>query len=178
MSEKGWVCPECGLDYDTISPDDAKVAIRSYPRRYREVLGQIDDPAREEMLRRRPSADVWSALEYTAHVADALDDMAGVFTRMINEDTPSLSGWDPDERAAQQRYNDQDPAQVLNDLDAAAEKAASALDRATPRDWHRTGHFDWGDRDLITMIRNAVHEGYHHLRDIERGLKEVRARPD
>src|SRR5205807_1114601 len=85
----GYVCPECGLDYDTISPSDAKVAIRSYPRRYREVLGQLDDPARERMLRRRPDPTTWSALEYTAHVADALDAMAEVYTRILAENSPS-----------------------------------------------------------------------------------------
>src|SRR5205085_5189487 len=68
-----WTCPECGVEYDSVSPQDAVQALRSYPRRYREVIGPfIDD---EDVLRRRPDAKTWSALEYTAHVADLLEAM-------------------------------------------------------------------------------------------------------
>ena len=48
-----YVCPECGLDYDTVSPEDAAVAVRSFPRRYREAMAGID----EDVLRRRPAPE-------------------------------------------------------------------------------------------------------------------------
>ena len=174
----GWVCPECGLDYDTISPHDTINAIRSYPRRYREALGDLDDPARVEMLRRRPAPTTWSALEYTAHVGDVLGWMAESFTRMLRETNPHIDYWDPDERAAARRYNDAEPETVLEDLAANAERAATALEHATPDDWTRTATFEWGERDLLAMARNAVHEGAHHLRDVEAVLQQVRGRVD
>ena len=173
-----WVCPECGLDYDTISPHDAIVALRSYPRRYRETLGDLDDPAREEMLRRRPDPKTWSALEYTAHVRDVLSWMAELFTRMLRENDPTVGYDDPDRLAIDRRYNDQDPEEVLGGLSTASERAAQALEKATPDDWTRTATFDWGERDLLTMAHNAVHEGYHHLRDIEKVIQQVRGRVD
>ncbi len=173
----GWVCPECGLDYDTISPHDAMVALRSYPRRYREALGDLDDPARVEMLRRRPDPQTWSPLEYTAHVRDVLDWMADTFTRMLREDHATIGYQDPDRVAIDRRYNEQDPQEVLDGLAESAERAAGALGKATPDDWTRPATFDWGERDLLTMARNAVHEGYHHLRDLEKVIQQVRGRP-
>src|SRR5439155_2870578 len=50
-----WVCPECGLDYDTISPPDGAVAVRSFPRRFRERVEAAGD-----VLRERPAPATWS----------------------------------------------------------------------------------------------------------------------
>ena len=172
----GYVCPECGLDYDTISPQDAKVAIRSFPRRYRSaVAGALEDDADEGLIRRRPDATTWSALEYTLHVADLYESFAPAFRQMYEQDRPTITGmWDPDERAVSERYNEQDPVQAVGRLDAAAEALAAVLDRADAESWSRTATFPWGERDLLTMTRNAVHEGSHHLRDIERVLEAAR----
>jgi hypothetical protein len=172
----GYVCPECGLDYDTISPPDAKVAIASMPRRYRGALAAaMDDPSEEGLIRRRPDAHTWSALEYTAHVADLYELFARVLTRMYEQDHPTIDDfWDSDERAAAERYNEMDPATVLARLDAAAVALAKVLDRIDADAWHRTATFAWGERDILTMTRNAVHEGSHHLRDVERVLEAAR----
>jgi hypothetical protein len=172
----GYVCPECGLDYDTISPLDAKVAIRSYPRRYRSALaGALEDDADEGLVRRRPEPATWSALEYTVHVADLYESFAPAFRRMYEEDKPTITdGWDPDERAVSERYGEQDPKAALDRLDAAAAALADVLDRVDADSWGRAATFPWGERDLLTMTRNAVHEGSHHLRDVERVLEAAR----
>lgn len=174
----GYVCPECGLAYDPISPSDAIAAIRSYPRRFREALAPLDDERHEALLRRRPDATTWSALEYAAHVADLLGAMAGVFERILAEQQPTITMFDPDQRASEAAYGQRDPREVLDELATNAERAAGALGGASADDWSRTGRFDWGERDLLAMARNAVHEGSHHLRDVERVLAEVRSRPD
>ena len=172
----GYVCPECGLDYDTISPSDAKVAIRSFPRRYRTaVAGAIEDVADEGLIRRRPDATTWSGLEYTVHVADLYEAFAPAFRQMYEQDTPTITGlWDPDERATVERYNEQDPMAAVDRLEAAAAALVQVLDRLDADAWSRTATFPWGERDLLTMTRNAVHEGSHHLRDVERVLEAAR----
>ena len=172
----GYVCPECGLDYDTISPSDAKVAIRSFARRYRDdVAGALEDDADEGLIRRRPDAATWSALEYTVHVADLYEAFAPAFRRMYEQDRPTITGmWDPDERAAAERYGEQDPVAALERLDAASSALVEVLDRVDAESWSRTATFPWGERDLLTMTRNAVHEGSHHLRDVERVLEAAR----
>lgn len=171
----GYVCPECGLDYDTIAPSDAKVAIRSFPRRYRSALAAArEEDGGDALVRRRPDATTWSALEYTAHVADLFDEFTDILRRMRVENHPTLTMRDPDERAAAERYNDQEIDAVLAHLDQGSQHLAAELDNVTGDDWLRVATFPWGDRDLLMMTRNAVHEGSHHLRDVERVLDSAR----
>ena len=174
----GYVCPECGLDYDTVAPGDAKVAIRSFPRRYRSALAAaMEDDADAGLIRRRSEPAVWSALEYAAHVADIFDVMADIVREMRLKDHPTLDMFDADERAASARYAEQDPSEVLDRLAANAERLATEVDAVEPDEWtSRTATFPWGDRDVLAMVRNAVHEGSHHLRDIERALDAARGR--
>lgn len=171
------VCPGCGLDYGAISPADAKVAIRSYPRRFRSALATaIEDEAEKGLVRRRPDATTWSALEYTAHVADRYDLLSEVVDRMFEEKSPAITWWNSDERALAERYNDADPRAVLDHLERASTALAAAVDRVDSDSWGRTASFPFGDRDLLTMVGIAVHEGSHHLRDVERVLGLARGR--
>jgi hypothetical protein len=160
-----YVCPECGLDYDTITPADAAVAIRSFPRRYREAMAGIE----EDVLAQRPAPEVWSAIEYTSHVAQLYGPMAEAQRRIRTEDHPEIR-WerlpDPPVRPS---------AELLADLENKAELLAKEIDATHRDDWQREGTLPWGDRDALTMARNAVHEGSHHLRDIERGLAQLGA---
>ena len=172
-----WACPDCGLDYSTISPGDALVAVRSFPRRYRALLTTLDqEEGPDSILHRRPEPGTWSAVEYTAHLADVIDDLAAAIRRVVVGDHPRVRRWDPDQRAAEERYGEQDREQVLAALEAACARLAGVLDSVDPGDWTRSGTMDWGERDAVTLARDAVHEGAHHLRDLERGLRAVRGR--
>jgi hypothetical protein len=154
--------------------------VRSFPRRYREqLLGFADDTDEDPdaVVRRRPAPSVWSALEYTAHVGDMLEWMADAIRRMNHEREPTIDAFDPDLRARDDRYNEQDPARVLDGLTAAADVLAAVLRDVDAGDWGRLGHFPWGGRDMLTMARNAVHEGAHHLRDVDRVLRAVVGHP-
>lgn len=173
----GYVCPDCGLDYDAISPPDAVVALRTMPRRYRSaVAAALEDDADEGLIRRRPDETTWSALEYTAHVADLYELFTTIVRRMFDEDTPTIAFWDPDARAAEQQYNAADPVAVLDRLDAATATLVAAVERVDGDSWRRMATFPFGDRDLLTMVRNAVHEGSHHLRDATVSLDAARGR--
>ncbi|HUR79091.1 MAG TPA: DinB family protein [Acidimicrobiales bacterium] len=173
-----WVCPECGIDYGTLHPPFAINSIKSFTRRFKEAL-EPASPSEDNdaTIRTRPADGVWSALEYTAHVADLMEPFARVLARMNDEDNPDLSDafWDENEKAARDKYNEQDKDAVLARLAAGADtlvKQASGIDAHA---WSRMGSFGWGERDMLTMLQNAVHEGVHHLRDVERGLTKVRA---
>jgi hypothetical protein len=163
---QGYVCPACGLDYDTVSRRDAAVGIRSFPRRFREVLTEVDDLA----LRRRPAPGVWSALEYTAHVRDMFALMAATVDRMVAETNPELAFPDPDTTAERGSYNAEAVEDVIAGLTATAARFAASIERVATAELDRTARFPWGERDILTMIRNGVHEGTHHLRDVENGL--------
>jgi hypothetical protein len=167
----GYVCPECGLEYASISKADAAVAVRSFPRRFAEELHRSDGD--EAALRRRPEPGVWSAVEYTAHVRDMFALMADTVRRMHTETDPEISFPDPDARAERERYNDQPVHAVLAELEINALRFASAIDDIGVDELDRTGRFPWGRRDILTMVRNGVHEGKHHLRDAEKVLDRV-----
>jgi len=174
----GRACPGCGLSWDTITAGDALVAVRSFPRRYRALLTAPEpEEGAESVVRRRPAPATWSAVEYTAHVADVLDDLAVAIRKVVVENHPTIQGWDADERAAEQRYGDWDSTEALFALDHASARLAEVLESVEPGDWTRTGTFDRGERDALTLAREAVHQGAHHLRDVERGLRAVRGRP-
>jgi hypothetical protein len=171
-----WVCPECGLDYGTLHPPFAINAIKSFPRRYAEALApgsSTDD--NDAVIRTRPEPDVWSALEYTAHVADLMHEFAGVVQRMYDEDKPTIPFTDPDEQAVSAKYNEQPEADVLARMKSGADELVAQAERVDADGWKRTATFPWGERDLLTMVQNAVHEGVHHLRDIANVLAKVRS---
>jgi DNA segregation ATPase FtsK/SpoIIIE, S-DNA-T family len=163
-----------------VSPSDAIAAVRSFPRRYREALFGLTESTDEHpdaVVRRRPDPSTWSALEYTAHIRDTLERMADAIRRMNREHEPTIESFDQDRRAIDERYNEQDLNQVLDGLAAAADGLAAVLRDVDAGDWGRIGHFSWGDRDMLAMTRNAVHEGAHHLRDVDRVLRAAVGRP-
>ncbi|MGI8808735.1 MAG: DinB family protein [Acidimicrobiales bacterium] len=153
-------------------------AIRSFPRRYRGLLvtpGSADGP--DAVFRRRPDPATWSALEYTAHVADRLDHLGPAIHRITFEERPVIPHFDNEQRVAEKAYNLLDRTEVLGWLDFACAELASVLEGVNVGDWTRTGQFDGAARDALAMAREGVHEGAHHLRDVQRVLAAVRGRP-
>jgi hypothetical protein len=173
----GFVCPVCGLDFDSIKPLDAIAAIRSFPRRYRAALttfGRDEDP--DALVRRRPEPDSWSALEHAAYAADMIDRYAPAVRRMLVEDNPTLPFFDPGSRVEEEGWNERPVRDVVSSVETACADMASTLDTVGADDWTRKGRFDWGERDVLAAAREAVHQGSHQLRDIEQVLRRVRRR--
>ncbi len=173
----GWVCPECGIDYGTLHPPFAVNTLKSFPRRYTEALAPASaSEDNEAVIRTRPAEGVWSAIEYTAHVADLMVTFTDVVRRMHREENPDLSEtfWDENEKAAADKYNEQAKDDVLVRLRDGTATLVDEAGTVEPNSWGRMASFGWGDRDLLTMLQNAVHEGVHHLQDIESGFAKVR----
>lgn len=171
-----YVCPVCGLDYDTITPADGIVAIRTFPRRYRATLAAaMEDESDEGIVRRRPETDSWSALEYTAHVVDVVDATASHVREMRIKNRPAL----PEPRTSQFDAISRGGGSLeatLAHLDAATGTLVAELEKVDATDWARGAEFPSGERDLLSTMRNAVHEGSHHLKDVARVLAQVRGR--
>lgn len=154
------------------------MAVRSFPRRYRALLvtpGSLDGP--DAVFRRRPDPQTWSALEYTAHVADVLDLLGPAIRLVMVKDDPEVTSFDNDERAVAKRYNELERAEVLGWLELACGELAGVLESVKADDWTRAGRLEAGERDALTLARDGVHEGAHHLRDVQRVLDRVRGRP-
>jgi hypothetical protein len=166
-----YVCPQCQLDYDSLDPAGLGGRIRTIGPALRTRLAGLDD----RTARTRPEPAVWSAVEYAAHLADAYDAFVEMVDLMPTGASMTNFFWDPDERAAEQQYAERSVTSVLAQLDTDSNRLADALDQVPTPAWHITAEFPWGERDLLTMARNAVHEGVHHTQDIDTVLERVSA---
>ena len=74
-----------------------------------------------------------------------------------------------DLRAIRFRYAERDAAAVLDELDAGVAGCCDEIARVT--DWDRTmTRLPGEQRTARWLARAAVHEGVHHLRDLQAGL--------
>ena len=76
---------------------------------------------------------------------------------------------DPDGRD----YSGVEPESAITLLMDAALKLAETLEGAEPDDWNRVGHNELGSRTLLETAAYGVHEGIHHLHDIDRIANEL-----
>ena len=173
----GWTCAECGFAFDTFDPKSVVESIAKTGKRLRAPLTRgLKEEDLDAVLRTRPEPDHWSALEYACHVRDALGINIERVTATLGDDVPEFQAFGRDEVAVSQRYNEQDPAVVADEIEANAAAVAAAFagvpDDAWQRFWVRGDMkftIDW-------MARNVQHEVDHHLLDIGRTLRHVRGR--
>ena len=155
-----------------MSPADAAVALRSFPRRYRALLLRPDvedDP--ESIVTRRPDAQSPSALEHAAGVAALLEGTADDIERTLVQDRPNLG---------RQRAHVGPAANLgttLERLDAASEHLAEIAERARGEEWSRTATVDGQPTRALTLLQRAVGAAAGRLRDIEQVLAAVEGRP-
>ena len=86
---------------------------------------------------------------------------------MLDDDDPLFANWDQDEAALADRYAEQDPAVVSDQLLAAAEAMAASLDAVRPDQLGRSGRRSDGARFTVeTFARYLIHDPVHHLWDV------------
>jgi hypothetical protein len=160
-------CPECNFDVRAFPRERIGSMIRDTAPRWRDVLAHPN-------VRRRPSDDVWSALEYACHVRDVY----GLYDRRLEmkltEDDPLYPNWDQDAAAIEQAYTDQDPMRVAQELAEAATRLADRFDGVKGKQWERTGTRSDGARFTVeSFARYLIHDPMHHLHDVERGYSRL-----
>jgi DinB superfamily len=167
---KDWIwvldrrCPECGFEAATFPPYQVAPMIRANTAAWHEVLA---DP----MVGRRPTETVWSALEYGCHVRDVFRVYDERLERMLTEDDPLYLNWDQDATASEDRYSEQQPHLVADELAAAASRLAIRFDGIAPDQWARTGRRSDGARFTVdSFARYMIHDPVHHLHDATTGF--------
>jgi DinB superfamily len=154
-------CPECGFESATVPKEHVAPMIRDNAAEWRGVLSSSTD------LSRRPSDDRWSTLEYACHVRDVFELYDYRLRLMLDEDDPTFPNWDQDVTAVEARYNEQDPARVADELDAAAHTLAESFDTVHGEQWQRTGtRSDGAHFTIDTFARYLIHDPVHHLYDV------------
>jgi hypothetical protein len=153
-------CPECGFDASS-------VAFADVPRLTRENIARWPEVLRRDDARERPNDHTWSPLEYAAHVRDVFRVFRGRLARMLDEDDPTFENWDQDAAALAERYAEQDPSNVANELVEAGEAVAADF-AAVPADaLGRTGRrSDGAVFTVTTLAQYFIHDPVHHLWDV------------
>ena len=154
-------CPECGFEARTV---------------LREQLGERFFLAGEEwvqILREnpgvevRPAPAVWSPLEYGAHVRDLYVITGQRLELMLTSDDAVFADWDQDEAARAGRYGEQDPEQVAEDLEAAAQRLVGTVAEIEAAAWTRRGTRSNGSVFTVeTFLQYVLHDVVHHLWDV------------
>lgn len=164
-------CGECRFAYALVSVEAALARIRAVPERVGEAVFGMT----EQVLRARPSDEVWSALEYVCHLRDVYAVYTIRLYRTRVEDVPILEPMLNDLRVARLRYNQRELRPVVAEL---ADNVAGLLDEAarnTAQTWERVARrLPDEERTARWLVRQAAHEGLHHVRDIHHVHDRVR----
>lgn len=154
-------CEQCGLSAGEIDPAD--FAERAFIAAEEWVQILRSSPA----VSARPRPDVWSPLEYGAHVRDVYRLYDARLAQMLSEDTPTFANWNQDETAIKERYKEQDPELVADELEAAAERFDARIKSLKPEQMGRRGiRSDGAEFTVGTLIQYFLHDVIHHLWDV------------
>jgi DinB superfamily len=160
-------CDACGFVYDSVARHDIPDALRALAGRFSAVLTETDDDA----LRSHPIAEAWSPLEYACHVRDVFRVQRERTLLALAEDRPDFASMRREERVVEERYNDEPAEKVAREIAEAAEAFAHTLQSLDSDGWQRTGVYNWPTtrvRSVEWIGRHTIHEGEHHLQDIDR----------
>jgi hypothetical protein len=169
--DKNWTwvlqerCDECGFDGRQVQGHHVSALLRQNVELWPALLAR-------PTARTRPTDDRWSALEYGCHVRDVFRLYLLRLDLMLREDGPRFANWDQDITAVEDRYDQQDPAVVTDDLVSAGLALADRFDTVGGEQWHRTGHRSDGVTFTIdTFARYFLHDPVHHVVDVELGYR-------
>jgi hypothetical protein len=151
---------------------DAVVALKSFGRRYRElILGPVGDDAWERLVR-YPGAEGKSAVEYVAVAIDDLGALAAAASLISR--TPSDEA--PIPEPVSNRSSSHSIAELQALVQRASQAASGALDDRLDEDYDKQVHTVSGQ---ITSVGEYVSEVVHrlaaNLRHGEAAIEEARA---
>lgn len=155
-------CPDCGFDPNDFRVDGVPSILRDAKERYAAVLARAD-------ARTRPSAGVWSPVEYTAHVRDVCDVMGGRLEQILGGggEQVQFANWDQDETANQKQYWASDPDVLKGEVEVAFESAADVYSRPVGDQWQWPALRSNGSRFTAeTLAEYFMHDIVHHLWDV------------
>ncbi|HZC72921.1 MAG TPA: DinB family protein [Jatrophihabitans sp.] len=153
-------CPNCGYDARQVTNEDVPERTDRYAAT---IAAALDGPSATA----RPEPNVWSPLEYACHVRDVCTLFAQRLDLMLTEDDPQFANWDQDVTAVEERYWEQQPGVVANELRVAAAGTAAAFAAVDDNQWQRPAQRSDGAVFTVdTFARYFLHDLAHHAWDI------------
>ena len=157
------VCTECGFDAAAVDLTRMAELVRANAVQWPALILAPD-------AARRPTASQWSALEYGCHVRDVFGIFDERLRLMLETDDPEFENWDQDVTAVEERYGEQDPRTVADELIAAGERCAARWETVADDQWDRAGFRSDGSAFTVdSFARYFLHDPVHHLADVDRG---------
>lgn len=162
-------------DLSSLAPADALIALRSFPRRYREALRPLDDDQVEE-LALRPGADGRSAVEIAIDTVRTWTIQQEALRQIRLADTPVVH---PAVIDAAQRLWETTVAETLDDaLDQIDDRSASLIaevERVGSTGWTRSATAAGGGTiSALEIVRDTVRVGRDNLVAAEKVLDSHR----
>jgi S-DNA-T family DNA segregation ATPase FtsK/SpoIIIE len=163
-------CDECGFDGSRFDAPALVAELRALGPSWRALI----ESAGPE-LRVRPAPKVWSAIEYAAHSRDITALHAFGVEQALTEDEPHYPAIEADlVETVAESYADEQPATVVAALDEQAKRLATLADENGGAAWARGLTLGSERTDVRRLLEHALHDSTHHLRDVERGLAQMR----
>lgn len=154
-------CEECALSAGEIGADQLAERLFIVAEEWVQILRS--SPA----VTARPEPAVWSPLEYGAHVRDMMRIFGERLNLLLTEDEPTFASWDQDATAIDERYSEQDPEVVADDIESLAQELAGRIAGLTAAQFERRGTRSNGSQfSVLTLLQYALHDLIHHLWDV------------
>lgn len=166
LAAEDHVCESCAVAYADITIERAVEVITELPAVVRAtIISAIPVAARR--VRRSPQE--WSVAEYACHLRDVYIASTIRLHRIRTEDRPTLEPNFNDLRAQRFHYNERDLTAVIDELASVIGGFRAEVARTSDEQWDRGGVRLPGEtRTARWIVRQAMHEGVHHLADIRR----------
>jgi len=151
-----------GLDLSHLSPDDAVAALRSYPRRFRELVQSVEPQ------------DLPAAVpEHIDHVARSLALLGESLRQVLVQDQAVLVPAVADDNAREWSFAGSSSVEdLLAFVDMECNALAEAARNVSADAWRRTGTVAGSSAPMsaLDILREAVRTGADHLRAAQRSF--------
>jgi hypothetical protein len=164
-------CDACGFDGSTFDDVSLLASLRELGPTWRALIARTG-----AQLRVRPSPGVWSAIEYAAHSRDITALHVFGVEQALTVDEPVFPAIEGDEliESAAASYGEDDPDDVVDELETEARRLAELADDAGADAWSRGLTIGESRTDVRRLLEHALHDSLHHVDDVERGLSVLR----
>lgn len=133
----------------------------------------IQTHSREDMTTFRDGGTGWTALEVLCHLRDLESIFKERAQMSIREDKPALPNPNPDELAAERRYNEQDLMEVYADWSKRRGDYLAYLEGLSEADWERVGiHARRGAMSVQDQLALTAWHDVNHIEQMTRVLVE------
>lgn len=167
VDTKGWTwvlqrpCPECGLTTSGFEPVQAVRGANRIVDSFASLL------ATGAGLGERPEPEVWSPVEYSAHVADVCRVFNHRLGLMLIHADPEFPDWDQNRAAIDGAYRLREAHVVAEDLRSAMNELAAAVVAVPTSEYSRRGvRGDGAAFTVVTLLQYFLHDVVHHWWDV------------